>query len=217
MQVAAVVSRVQRRLRMARSLAVDVYAEDPIVESIQSAFDYYFKRFWWPQFKNDNTWTLDGATGTVTDDLTAAGLTNYEHIRAIWPDGDNDKTLSRLKGTMRPRDVRASTVPLYWEPITGAKVFRVLPLDATGTIDVRWYSHPGTLNIASEFMFDETLLTLEATLSYLTGNGANPSDIEKTRSELNEYWKTYKGVLEDDDIPIRSSSPDALNDWWPNP
>lgn len=197
-QISSVVERIQKRLRIARSVHATVYAEDPIIEQIQSAFDFYFALRWWPQFRTDATWTLDGTTGRVVEPLGT--LTSQEQIRYIWH-GTNESSLARLPDDRRPSLVPTSTYARYFVP-DAVKVFRVVPFVATGTIDVQYYVRPAQFNIETVVNFDETLLVLNGALRYLVSSDTNSNDASLLAAELAEYWRVLQNRVFGDDIAL---------------
>lgn len=208
-EVSRVVERIQKRLRIARSIHATVYAEDPIIEQIQAAFDYYTRIRWWPQFRNDVTWTLDGTTGRVTDDIT--GLSKLEQVRFIWH-GSSDKPLAMLPEDSRPTATSSSTYARFY---TGdaAKVFRVVPFTATGIIDVAYYTLPIPLAITSIIDFDETLLVLNGALRYLISSDTNSNEVGLLQSELAEYWRVFDGRTFGQDIATAPAPTSSDGDW----
>jgi hypothetical protein len=212
MLIATAVQRIQKRLRMAQSVAVDVYAEDPLIESIQSAFDFYWNELWWPKFRKFVTVTLDGTTGkpvTVPSDLV-----DFDAIRNIWPPDAREQTLPRMPETIRPSLIPPGDRPTMFAPSSDNKVFFVLPVSATGTVDVLYYPKPANFTISSSVDFDETLLVLNGTLRYLAGNSANPSETALVQEELSLYWKAYRNRVFDDDVPLRNDRSIYPTEWW---
>lgn len=209
MQISRVVERIEKRLRIARSVHATVYAEDPIIEQVQAAFDYYCALRWWPQFRNDVTWTLDGTTGRVVEDLGT--LTRLEQLRYIWH-GTNVSPLAMLPQDMRPSLIPASTYARYYSG-DATKVFRVVPFDATGTIDVVYYELPERLSIDTEIDFDETLLVLNGALRYLVSSDTNSNDAALIQQELAEYWRVYENRVFGQDIATSPASIQVLGDW----
>jgi hypothetical protein len=209
MLVSRVVERIQKRLRIAQSVHATVYAEDPIIEQVQAAFDFYCNLRWWPQFRNDATWALDGTTGRVVGPLGT--LERLEQIRYIWH-GTNTQPLAMMPEDMRPSLIPGSTYARFFVG-DAAKVFRVAPFEAVGEVEVVYYSQPARLYIDSEIDFDETLLVLNGALRYLVSSDTNSNDAALIQTELAEYWRVYENRVFGQDIATSPSSIQILGDW----
>ncbi len=164
------ISRVQARLAQATGPGTNTYSEDVIAEHLQTGFDYYFEKYWWPDYIAYSEWTLDGTLGVVTADLTSL-LDRTDDIDWI---KSNDCNVVRLRKDVAPSSVTGSA-PRFWIPYASAtKVFKIVPYAATGTIEVRYRVRPSTFIGTSDVNMDNALLVTFAAVQYLASDGSNP-------------------------------------------
>lgn len=199
-QISRVVERVQRRLRIAQSLHATVYTEDPIIEAIQSAFDYYYNLRWWPQFRLIDTYTVNSTTGAI-EFVSAPPAITFLDIRNVWEVG------SKQPIAMLPNDCRPSEVVntgrfkyYYYDPTSFIKL---APLQTGKSVELEAYVKPAAFDIDSVVEFDETLLVLNGAIRHLAGSGANEADMLLVQAELAEYWRVYDNRAFGQDVATR--------------
>ncbi len=205
--------RVTRRIGQVPGSSVQVYSETAIAEMIQHIFDVLFVRAWWEQFMHWQTLTLDGTTGVVTTDIEAQTnpVVRFADIRIIFP-GTSDRELGRFTATRNPTNI-TGTLPRFIEPF-GTRIFRVVPVTATGEVTIHYKSKPTNFVSADEIDFDEQVLVLGATYDYLEDDGTNPGATEKF---LNLFNSRVKALLaERHNIPIDSNPyrQSSVSQWW---
>ena len=174
------VTRVTERLSMVSGRSVQLYAEDRIVEMIQHKFDILFDLVFWSQFCSWRTSTLDGTTGVVTENLTTI-LKRFKDIQVIYRYGTDIALNEFPQSVLNPDTVKGST-PKFFEPVSNTeKVFRIIPVTATGQITYRIRTKPDPFTEEDEINFDDQALILGATYDYLEDSGTNPQATEKFR------------------------------------
>lgn len=212
--VSDLVTRVEKRLRMVAGVSAQLYAEDTILHSIQTAFDRLFIMRWWSHYCAWSTWTLDGTTGKVTTDLSAL-IKEYTDIQRIYYESDATP-LKRLPANTNPDTIASSDRARYWEPLSQAptRVFRVLPIDAAGTLKVRYRTKPDDFAIDDTIYLDPLLLELAAALDYLVSDNANPTMIELVRSMLTSHYATVDAMHDDDEVELAPYSGAIPAEWY---
>ena len=210
--VSALVTRVEKRLRIVAGVSAQLYAEDTIAHSIQTSFDRLFKIRWWPMYSDQTTWTLDGTTGRVTTDLTAL-IKTFTDIHRIWYDED-ESPLMRLPSDKRPDKV-TGTKARYWEPLkqTPTRVFRVLPITTTGDVHVRYKTKPDDFLITDTIYLDPLLLELAAAYEYVVTDGANPGQAEMLLGMLKQHFAVVDAEQDDDYIELVRGLGNIPNVW----
>lgn len=210
--VSALVTRVEKRLRMVAGVSVQLYAEDHILHSIQTAFDRLFMLRWWPSYMSWSTWTLDGATGKITSDLTAL-IKDFVDIRKIWYD-TSDESLSRVPANLRAGRL-TGTRARYWEPLKQdvIRVFRILPITTTGDVHVHYRTKPNDFATDDTIYLDALLLELAAAYEYVIADGANPGHGQMLLGMLKEHFRTVDTAQDDDEFELVRGYGDVPNRW----
>lgn len=213
--VSDLVIRVEKKLRMVAGIAVQQYAEDYILHSIQTAFDRLFLKRFWDAYCFRATWTLDGTTGKVTTDVSALTnpLKNFADIQHIWYENDAD-TLPRLRNRTNIEGM-TGTRARKWEPCaqTPSRIFRVIPITSTGDVHVRYRSKPDDFSIDDTIYLDSLLLELSSALAYLSSDNANISYINLVQAELDAYYNTLDAAQDDDEIELTGEYGRIPQDW----
>ena len=192
------------RLSMVSGAGTQLYAEDAIAEMIQHKFDVLFDERFWPQFCSWRTSTLDGTIGVVTDDLTNV-LKRYFDIQVIFRQGTNIR-LTEFKSWQTNPNTFSGTTARFFEPYNDVtKVFRIIPVGATGQITYRLRTKPAAYTEEDEINFDDQALILGATYDYLEDDGTNPQATEKFRLLFESRVTQLKRML--------SSQPSALDQY----
>lgn len=201
----SLITRVQQRLSMVAGTAVQVYAEDRIAEMLQHKFDILFDDYWWPEYNEWSTWTLDGSTGVVTTDLTNL-VKRFEDIRTIYL-GGTDSDIVPLPSDFNPNKLTGTT-PVYYEPHSSASnVFKVWPIASTGTLDVNYRTKPATFSDSDEVRLDDQVLILGAAYDYLEDDGGNPGATQKMLNLFNQRLQQLKGLNNKKPIPLDRRHP----------
>lgn len=199
--VSALVTRVEKRLRIVAGVSAQLYAEDTILHSVQTSFDRLFKVRWWPMYSAYTTWTLDGTTGQITTDITAI-IKEFTDIRKIWYEDDTGP-LMRLPSDMRPENL-VGTQARYWEPLkqTPTRVFRILPIATVGDVHIHYRTKPDDFEITDTLYLDSLLLELAAAYEYTVTDGANPGQAEMLLGMLKQHYTVVDAEQDDDTIEL---------------
>ena len=189
------------RLSQVPGVATQVYAEDRIKDMIQRGFDTCFDELWWSDFVRWTSATLDGATGTVTTDLSALSdpLTEWKHLRGVYYE-DEQTPLPKLPNTFNPYALSGAR-PRYITPSgAAASVVKVWPVTSTGDLRLVYRAHPGTFGDDDEIPFDDAVLIYFACWDYMEDDGANPGSTAKFQSLFEQRLKSLK--MSDNNQPI---------------
>ncbi len=203
-----------RRLSMVNGEGVQLYAEDLIGDMLQHKFNIIFNRQFWPQFKHAATYTLDGTLGVVTADLTAI-LKDYEDIQFIFREGAKQPLIT-APDRMNTDLLTGDTPKLFEANSSAAKVFNILPKEATGNILLKCRTKPADFSTASEtaIPFDNDVLILGACFDYLEDDGSNPGATEKFRILFEDRLRQLEGMHNNKRIPLDPTSVGNIPNTW---
>lgn len=196
------ISRTAQRLSMVSGTGVQIYAEDRIAEMIQHKFDIVFDEFWWPKYNKWATWTLDGATGVVTTNLTDI-VKRIEDIRSIYV-GDSDDKLTFLGSETNPTKYEGTSPQVYEASDDAMRVFKIWPATATGTLDVNYRTKPDSFTAEDTVDMDDQLMILGATWDYLEDDGTNPAATQKMQSLFEDRMSQLTSIHAKRPIPLDS-------------
>src|SRR6478735_4074980 len=126
------------RISLATGSDTQTYSELPIKQMIQHKFDALFDEHWWPQFRFEGQFTLDGSTGVITADISS-DIRRYDDIRYVWHDKDS-RPLPRAPGLVNPTSLKRKCIAPVGLP---DKLFKVYPATTTGDVYLVGRSHPG--------------------------------------------------------------------------
>lgn len=211
------VVRTQKELRQISGLLHQTYSEDYIRHYINVAFRDAFRRAWWPEHTNWYTWTLDGTTGEVTDDISAI-LKHYRDIRGIWYD-ERRHRISRLPPEVDPEDHTNSNV-VYWEPLSDGdlKVFRIVPITTSGTIRIHCRTMPAEyVNDDDVIHLDADMLMYAAAWKNLAADNTNSTETDAKRVLYIDRLNEIIGDVQDDNVRLRGTYRGTPNDWYTLP
>lgn len=213
--IATIKERVLYELRTQAGLSTQIYAEDVILTNIQSTFDELMNMsdVFWPDYMKWNTWTVDGTTGEVTDDITAE-LTRHEDIRMMWYD-QRDYPIQRLPSMQRYDKVRG--VATFWEPLLqDPKIFRILPIDTpTASLLVHHKIRPASFVADDDVCWmDLDMIACGAAYYFLAGEGAEADATNSMRAHFITKRKEIIDNMIDYEVPLNRFRRAQLPDTW---
>lgn len=174
------ITRVAEELSMTAGAGVQIYGEDRIALKLQRLFNSVFDEFWLDGYTDSDTFTLDGAAGLVTVDLTGV-IDRLSDIQAIFRE-DSDRALTKLPTGINPYNIRG-TVPAYFTSTANkAKVFKIFPITAEGNLNVLYRQRPADFAEDDVVLADGDLLVIGAVYDYLESDGTNPNDTQKFKA-----------------------------------
>lgn len=193
------ITRVEQRLFLAAGLNVQLNVEDGFVEMARHKYTVLVDDLWLDDYMEMQTFTLDGTTGRVTDDLAAAFLTKGKDIKCIFYDQD-DIPLPRLSQGTNPTQVRRTCVRFVPESSPNAdKVFQIYPISTSGQVHV-WFRTrlaDGEWDVGDPAMtipMDAELMILGTAYDYLSSDGSNMDDAGKLKSMFDARLDQLKKV-----------------------
>lgn len=197
-----IIQKVIVRVSQVPGTSVQTYAESRIGDMVQHKFDVLFDDFWWPQFQNWITGTLDGTLGVVTADLTNL-IRRWQDIKRVFYDVDM-VPLPQIPISVNPFSLSAGGRPRFIDPYPAdaSKVFRVWPNDATGTLRINYRTKPTNFVTTDTVDFDDQVLILGATYDYLEDDGTNPGATEKFRTMFEQRLRQLKTTSSEQPIPL---------------
>lgn len=205
------IDRTLERVALAQGVDVQTYAEEQIKSIIQHKFDILFDSVWWPQFYNPGqTFTLDGASGVVTADLSDL-IKRFQDVRFVWYK-DERNPLPRAPVRLNPTLIkRRSIIPTS----QSGKVFKVLPSDTSGDITIAFRTKPDNFEQEDDVIdMDDHLIVLGAAYDYLNGIGTNPEEEAKLLQFFDSRYKTLVDAIESGDVAVESYDTSLTSGQW---
>jgi hypothetical protein len=186
-------AKVETELSQVSGYGTQTYGDDRILQLIWNTFQVCAKKVWWPHLMQWNQYALDGVTGKPT---TAQKAVVFGDIRAVFPPQASSmrgRPLSRLPNDLNPFAL-VGAVARYIEGLDGvtnedAKVFRVWPLTATGSVAVHERVIPATFLPTDNVPFDDLALIYGACWQYFVDDGSNPRSEVKFQDLYNLRMK----------------------------
>lgn len=208
------IQRTIRRLSQVPGTSVQTYSEDRIADMLQHKFDVLFDEAWWFQFLYWRTITLDGALGIPTINLQTATnpLDRFEDIKFVMVN-DTNRKLTRLPETINPTSVTSNNARWIEEYNLDGRVFRVLPVTSTDTLQLRYRSRPAAFTTNDVVNFDPEALVLGATYDYLEDDGTNPGATAKFLNFFESRVKQLKLMLSQIDHDTDPRLGQTLDEW----
>ncbi len=224
----ALVARVQQEASQLPSPATTLYGETVIRAALLTAFNDVFEDTFWKDHCKWQQVTLDGTTGTVTEDLSYIG--KYTDIAAMFHQ-DSPYPIRELPRTMNGLTADTGATPLYRTPYNvhiaatpptqpyptiDTKKFQILPKSAIGIIGFWCRIHPGdfTNNDSYVVPFDEDALVYHAA-AHVLGRKGDPTFQMYMGKHLGRVMqlRASEAALP---IPRNTRDPAALipNEWF---
>jgi hypothetical protein len=193
------IERTITRMSMVSGRGTQLYAEDKVAEMIQHKFDVLFDENFWPDYTSVAQYTLDGATGIVTTDLSTL-IKRFVDIDYVMIGNTNTK-LTSLPTTINPFGL-SGTTPVYLAPNNSTtRPFKVYPITATGNVTVRFRTKPATFVGEDEVKMDDQLLILGAVYDYLEDDASNPGATQKFEAMFDSRRKQWHRML--NSLPVQ--------------
>lgn len=201
----AVTQGVIKKIGLVNGTSVQTYTEPQIKVAIQDAFLMVFRKRYWEHMSDWYTATLDGATGVVTSDLSAV-VKSIEDIKLFYVGSSTRQRITK------PENIEGEYVtggtPLFYKPLTWkdpnftTKVFKVLPITATGTI--RFYARtcPDEFNDTDIVPMHSDMMEWAGAWMTLETDGLNPGNANKANSLFQVAYNDIVSNLNDDAIGI---------------
>lgn len=181
--------------------AVQTYVEPQVQAAIQSIFDLLMnKPRRWEHITQWETWTLNGTTGLVTNNIT---VKNYEDIKEVRISNTNRKV---LQSSDTAHLYATGNFPLYrtqirWNDGNVSKLVKFWPINATGSVDVLVSYVPDPFVKDTDIIpFNPLVVKLGALWYLLAGDGLNPGNAEKAQGLFDVAYNDYVSKLNSGDI-----------------
>ncbi len=207
--LSTLITRVQELLSLAGGLGVQTYAQPKIVQFIQSGYADLADRRFWNDYTQEASYTLDGTTGKVTADLTNI-IKSFRDVQYIWY-GDYASPLPRVPNNRSQTMIRQLGFTSSGDPTCP---FKVLPIDNTGTVHVRYRSKATVpFSEIDDVPMDEELLVRYAALLYLSFDNANQTAITVVNKMYTERLDKLEKLEDNHSKSLYSSSNQIVSEW----
>lgn len=158
------------RLSMVSGTAVQTYAEDKIKYMIIEKFELLFEeQFWNRHCANWQTFTLDGASGTLIENVSDY-FDRLEDIRIISV-GNNTQPLKLLQPSINPSLIKGGVPRFYMQHPTASKVVRICPFTSSGTVSINYRKRNIPVDPNDEVEFDKNCIVFAVCADYLLDDG----------------------------------------------
>lgn len=191
--IGVLIARIEARMALAAGLDVQVIEEPRLLEMLRHKYNTIFDEVWWLDTMTIETFTLDGTTGLINEDVTNK-INRFIDIHSVFYSHDPHPLPTIQIGT-NPNLNRHRSVGPYTTDAT--KMFKVYPITLSEDINV-WYrtrlrdEQWEEDNDETEVNMDDELLITGTIYDYLTDDGANDQSAEKF---LKMYDKRYKQLV----------------------
>lgn len=215
-KVADMLVRVERRLNLMSGPGIQISGEDAIVEHLTSAYHNYIDDYWWDEQMIWASATLDGVNGDHSLDFLQEGVRRLEYIRDlryVIPEQSDNIPINRPPAPIYPSQVTGDKALFYVPYADPAKMFRILPYTALGTINIYYRWREQNIDLDSELLLDEELLVAAATYLYLADDGTNPGATAVAAERLKERERQMR-ESHSHIIQAQSSVPGPVDYWW---
>lgn len=209
-----VINSVEVLLRQEVGPSVQQYSEDIIAKLLQDSFDRLFKNYWYPEYYNSgDTFTLDGTTGQVVEDLTAK-IKRWDDIHFVWK-SPYVNPLRRKPPGINP--LMVSNYEPMWEPIGGAKVFRIYPTTHTGKVVVAYRTKPADFVASDTMLIDTKIMEAEAAMNYIIDDMTNQEAVKKFTKQMGDREGDLRVALGSGPRPQYNGRGGILTVWATSP
>jgi len=203
-----IVQNVLIRLSMYSGLDSQTYGQGPIELIVRDTFDDCFNKFWWAAYTTfGEVMTLDGATGVVTTDLTNK-IRRFGDIHSVYYEQTN-RPLPVAPVNTNQSQIRARSL----QPITGEKIFRVIPVTTTGVVSVNYRTYPLAFDDDTEILLDSGMLEFGACAAYLEDDASNPAAADKYRAMYDQRFNQLTNNENQFGHSMNSSTQLGLFEW----
>lgn len=217
--IGTLIARVEARMALAAGIDVQIIEEPRLLEMLRHKYNTMFDEVWWMETLTLETFTLEGSTGLINEDVTDK-INRFIDIHSVFY-GTNPHPLPMIQIGTNPNERRQPSLAPYTTDAT--KMFKLYPLDLSEDINV-WYrtrlrdEQWEEDNDETVVNMDDELLILGTVYDYLIDDASNPESAEKF---LRQYDKRYKqltnlsfqhGIAKRNDrfgVPLNWSAQDA--------
>lgn len=207
-------NKVIHQLSLVPGSSVQTYAEDIISSYLQSAFDEVFDLYFWPNYSQRLTVTLDGTVGIPNADIDTY-VKRIEDIGVMFI-GDSDTQVKALNKQTNPNTV-TGTVPKFYEPyLTDPdRVFRVYPAASTGDLDLYVRTKPDEFVDADTIKIDQWIIIFKAVWFMLEQDAANPGQAQLFQKRFDDRLSLVLGnIINSQPVPIDPAAGVGVPSEW---
>lgn len=202
----AITQDVIKRIGLVSGTGVQRYTEPQVAMTIQDAFDFLFRKRFWDHLSGWYTFTPNGSTGVVTDDLSTIAAEPTD-IREIYITG-TDRRVVQPVGNEHLL-VNNSDYALYYTAwkytATGGdqwktKVIKLWPVTCTQDVTMHIRVHPGIFNDNDIVPFPQDIIGWCSAWLMLETDGINPANANKAQAMFDISYRDYINSIGDDAI-----------------
>lgn len=201
-------------------VGTQAYSEPRMIKDAGRAFNLLFKKRWWEQYSDWTTVVLDGVAGLATsNDFTQ--VLDFDDFYAVHAAGQ-PVGLPTLPNATNPSTF-TGTSPRYWTGLRSshanyvAKKIKVLPVTATGSLNIRARFHPLTVGQswagASIVHMDKDLLVYGTAFMALSGDSLNPEAKNDVQNMMDVRYKDIERSLSTQQTAMSGYRSGVPNQW----
>lgn len=197
------------------------YGEDAMMQEAIRGFGLLFKKYYWDQYFEWKTVTLDGVTGIIDSDVPLASVLDFEDIRSVHIGGDPNP-LGVLPKSTNPNSFNTGATPLCWTslPVThgnfAARKIRIYPIASEGDLDVAARIHPfpaGDWEWNSYVYLDMDMMVYATAFMTLIGDGLNPDAATVVQQLMETKFQSITNALAGRPAAMQATSSSYLRNW----
>lgn len=207
------ITATEKRLYQLAGPAVQVYAQDVIMQKLQDAFDHLFTTKFWPQFVVREVKTINGIDGKVTVPFSL--ITEPKDIHSIFR-RSSEHPIPRLPNSINTLDIPETAIAKFWQPRTDNYLFTIYPLDATDQIVVIGRQKPKATDfiLTDVVPFDHLALEYWAAWDYCVDDASNAGAAAKFQALFNSRIKELEDAEFDNIVLINPHTSQVPTRWY---
>lgn len=203
------VTDVEAALYQSAGPQVQIYSQSIITQMVQDAFDHFFLKRFWNQFRKREQRTLDGVTGQIT--AVPTFISDYHDLEHVFRE-NSDRPLPQLPHSLNTLNLSGAT-PKFIEASGDTKLFTVYPLTATGNVLLVGRRRPAQYAMEDVVEFDPLVLKHFAAWNYFCDDGANPASASKHQVLFEKRLKELE-LADEQHAVVLDPYATALPDQW---
>lgn len=218
--IATIVTEAQEIIGEVAGASVQTYDDDQMAKIVVRAFNYLFKKFFWPDYSEWVTGTTDGVNGYLTDTSVLEELASPEDIKYVKFNGKQED-VPRLPKHRNPNTVTGSSL-VYWSWLRQSTVvgqtnkIKFWPIAAVASVDIYARFYPSAIatqaDKEAELFLDKDMLVYGTAFLALSANDLNPQAAEINRNLMEGRFNDIIATLSVSDITLEGRY-DVPTEW----
>ena len=197
----------QERMSQMSGLGVQTYAQPKLVRIAQAKFNFLFDELWWKDYCTTETFAI-GVDGLIVADI-AAKIKRFIDVQYVWWETETNP-LPELTSMTNPTAVTMRCFEAYG---LNNKILRILPLNVTGNITVRYRTKPNNFVDTDTIKMDADLLINGMCAEYLLAEGANMGLADQFNSMYQGRFEQLRKLEQKNTKSMYSYTASGVTEW----